>query len=173
MSLNGFPIGGTKWAQKCHDRRIKTHTKNELCVCVCMCLCFSVYTDIKGSLRRWNCVCIEAFGSFSQRLLCCHGNACWTRVLWIFQKPPFSSDHLGSFHNTHYIQNFPLRGGRPVGSKLVKVSSQFVSIVSAKRVSDGMRLTTETNRWATHADIYGLVCINAKRPNKHHSWWGQ
>lgn len=89
-----------------------------------VCMRFSVYTEIKGSLRRWNCVCIEAFGSFNQRLLCCHGNACWTKVLWIFQQPPFLSNHLGSFHNPHNIQKFSWRGGRPIPSKLVKVKQK-------------------------------------------------
>lgn len=98
------------------------------CVCLRACLYFSVYTEIKGSLRRWNCVCIEAFGSFSQRLLCCHGNVCWTRVLWIFQQLLFSYDHLGYFHNPHNIQNFPRRGGGPIASKLVNVYSRFIDI---------------------------------------------
>lgn len=80
--------------------------------CVFVFIHFSMYTEIKGPLRRWNCVYIQAFGSLSQRWLCCHGNACWTKVPWIFQQSPtFSSDHLGSFDNPHNIQNFFMAGG--------------------------------------------------------------
>ena len=107
MRLNWFPRGGeNKMSAEISWHSINLHKKTEpcacVCVCVCACLCFlCVYTEIKGSLRRWNCVCIEAFGSFSQRLLCCHGNACWTRVLWILQKPPFSLPTTWDLFITH------------------------------------------------------------------------
>ncbi len=147
-----------------------THTQNShVCVFVgvCVCLCFSVYTEIKGSLRRWNCVCIEAFGSFSQRLLCCHGNACWTRVLWIFQKPPFSSDHLGSFHNAHrhtHTQHTKLSAVGRASTYWSKRLGGFSALLQENRY-----LTTETNNTsAVHAGTYS-VCINAKRASKHHA----
>lgn len=48
------------------------------------CLLFSVHAEIKG----WKWICIEAFGSLSRRVLRYHGNACWTKVPWMFQYPP-------------------------------------------------------------------------------------
>lgn len=142
MRLKWFPSGIYEiYTQNLYDAT-KMHKKNRRPY---VCMRFSVYTEIKGSLRRWNCVCIEAFGFFNQRLLCCHGNACWTKVLWIFQQPPFLSNHLGSFHNPHNIQKFSWRGGRPVPSKLVKVSSQVSGTPSQYRfvASDGMNPMSE------------------------------
>lgn len=137
MRLKWFPSGVYEINTQNFYDATKMHKKNRRPY---VCMRFSVYTEIKGSLRRWNCVCIEAFGFFNQRLLCCHGNACWTKVLWIFQQPPFLSNHLGSFHNPHNIQKFSWRGGRPVPSKLVKVSSQVSGTPSQYRfvASDGM-----------------------------------
>lgn len=148
MWLKWFPRGVYEInTQNVYDAT-KMHKKNRRPY---VCMRFSVYTEIKGSLRRWNCVCIEAFGSFNQRLLCCHGNACWTKVLWIFQQPPFLSNHLGSFHNPHNIQKFSWRGGRPIPSKLVKVKQKH-------------RKTKKT----IHAKRY-RVYTNAKRSRKHHA----
>lgn len=115
---NGINLIPRKGSRKCTDvaRHIvikHTLTRSPAFVWVCF-LC----NKIKESLRRWNCVCIEAFGSFSQRRLCCHGDACWIRVLsafFFFSSPPTTWDHFitwTTYKNFHVQRVFQLAVNR-------------------------------------------------------------
>lgn len=127
-----------------------------------------MYTKIKASLRQWICVCAEAFGSFSQRLLCCHGNACWTRVLWIFQQPPFFPTTWDLFITLTTYKTFHVGEDR---QSLVNWSKRLYSSLTEglravstkhKKVSDVISLISEEEKKKHLSN----ACINIERLHK-------
>ena len=138
-------------------RRIHTHThthtqthtkhntnqkKKELCVCVSVLLCVHGYQRVFEVVElrlHWG------LRFFLARDCCVAMETPVERGFYeSFSNPLFLSDHMGSFHNPHNIQNFP------VASKLVKVCLRCISaeglslsIVSQKKkISDAWKQNT-------------------------------
>lgn len=79
MRLTWLPKKGGGWQAIRDTKSSLTPKKGAMCADVCAACVFfpfSVRGNQRESLSHWICVCIEAFGSFSRRLLCCHGDAC-------------------------------------------------------------------------------------------------